>query len=295
MLTEAVEVYRSRRRTECEERAFVLTAVGVPNEMVRETAGYLLRVDPLWAEQALAHLQRYQEEKRSTPLAVAPPRARLHSWAWVGCAGYAAALIGSAYAVSAGLGRLDAFDAGELAAVRVRAGEWWRAVTALTLHLDAAHLLTNLGAGVWFGYLCGRLLGAGHAWALILLGASTANLCEALLAPPDYHAVGASTAVFTALGLLAVYSWQERRRYHQHWALRLSPLVAGIVMLGWTGTAGEHTDVVAHLGGFVVGGVLAVLASTHAGAALLMRLRQWMTGAFAVGLLVLAWACALRS
>lgn len=295
MLTEAVEVYRSRRRTECEERAFVLTAVGVPNEMVRETSGYLLRVDPLWAEQASAHLQRYEEEKRSTAPALAPAQARLHSWAWVGCAGYAAALIGSAYAVSAGIWRLDAFEAGELAAAPVRAGEWWRALTALTLHLDAAHLLTNLGAGVWFGYLCGRLLGVGHAWALILVGAGAANLFEALLAPADYHSVGASTAVFSALGLLAVYSWRERRRYHQHWALRLSPLVAGIVMLGWTGTAGEHTDIMAHLGGFALGGALAALAASYAGAALLARLRQWMTGGFAVGLLALAWACALRS
>ncbi len=65
------------------------------------------------------------------------------------------------YAVAGGFWRLDAFDLGAIDAARVQSGEWWRAWTALTLHVDASHLATNLGAGIWFGYLAGRQLGPG--------------------------------------------------------------------------------------------------------------------------------------
>ena len=295
MLTEAVEVYRSARRADCAEREFVLTAVGVPSEMQREDGIYVLRVDPLWHEQALAHLRRYQEESRAVRPPAPPAAVPLYPHAWVGCVLYALVLLGVAYAVSADLGRLDAFDAGDIEASRVQTGQWWRACTALTLHLDPAHLVTNLGAGVWFGYLCGRLLGVGTAWLLIVAGAGIANLLEALLSPPSYASAGASTAVFTALGLLAVYSWQERRRFRQHWALRASPLVAGVVMLGWTGTAGEHTDIVAHLAGFAMGGALALLLRLERPAGWRRKLPQWLSGALALGWVALAWALALRS
>ena len=66
--------------------------------------------------------------------------------------------------------------------------------------------------------------------------------------------VGASTAVFTALGLLAAYSWRERHLMAQRPAQRYGPLFAGVILLGWLGTSGEHTDVMAHLLGFAVGG-----------------------------------------
>src|SRR5207244_556663 len=76
--------------------------------------------------------------------------------AWIGCAAYVLVLLGVAWVLSNGLVRLDAFDQGVLDAARVQGGEWWRAWTALTLHLDGPHLAANLGAGVWFGYLAGR-------------------------------------------------------------------------------------------------------------------------------------------
>ena len=295
MLSEAIEVYRSVRRPDCAVRAFMLTAVGVPNEIIHHGGLYLLRVDPIYAEQAIEHLQRYQEELRVPPAPPAPLPRPLFPRAWVGALAYALVLLGVAEAVSAGVGRLDAFEAGEIDAARVQSGQWWRALTGLTLHLDPAHLLTNLGAGIWFGYLAGRLLGPGTAWALIVLGAGLANLLEAVLAAPTHSSVGASTAVFTALGLLTVSSWLQRRGRPQPWARSLSPLVAGVVLLGWLGTAGEHTDVMAHLAGFVMGGALAALFAIAPLERRLSRAPQWAGGALALGALALAWTLALRS
>ncbi|HTY51191.1 MAG TPA: rhomboid family intramembrane serine protease [Steroidobacteraceae bacterium] len=290
-LPEAIELHRSRRAAQCERYAFVLTAVGIANEITRDGAEYVLWVAPEQLQEARAHLASYHREQRPPP---APPPGPLHPWAWLGSLGYAACLLLVAAAVSAGWGRLDAFDAGSLDADLVRQGQWWRAVTALTLHLDLDHIVANLGAGIWFGYLAGRLLGPGLAWALVVLDASLANLVEGLLAPSSYESVGASTAVFAALGLMAAYSWRERHWLAQRWPRRFAPLVAGIVLLGWLGTAGAHTDVFAHLAGFATGALSGAVIGLPR-LARLRRLPQWVGGAAALALLALAWTCALRS
>jgi membrane associated rhomboid family serine protease len=209
------------------------------------------------------------------------------------------------YAVASGAWRLDAFDIGAIDSGRVQAGEWWRAWTALTLHVDAGHLIANLAAGVWFGYLAGRQLGPGHAWLLTVVGAGVANLVESLLGPGNHHSVGASTAVFAVLGLMAAYTWRIRYELPQRWALRWGPLVAGALLLGWLGTGGlsgtdkpeviaaSTTDIVAHAMGFLVGAVLGAAAAMGAVRARLARVPQWASGLAAVGIVAAAWAVAL--
>jgi rhomboid protease GluP len=286
-----VTVFRSRRRRACEERQLVLTAVGLVAEVVPDFGEFLLQVDPQDAAEAARHLAQYESENRPPP--PAPPPAPLHPHAWVGCLGYAATLLGVAYVVGGGRVRLDAFELGTLDCARVQGGEWWRAWTALTLHLDGPHLAANLGAGVWFGYLAARQLGVGTAWLLIVTGAAFANLAEGLLGPPEHSAVGASTAVFTALGLMSAYSWRERFHLPQHWGRRWGPLIAGVIMLGWTGSAGEGTDLVAHVAGFLTGVVLGAAAATRTLRAVLERIPQWLAGALAFTCIAVAWACAL--
>ncbi|MGB6449775.1 MAG: rhomboid family intramembrane serine protease [Steroidobacteraceae bacterium] len=295
MLSEAVEVYRSGRLADCEERAFMLTAVRVPSELARAGESYVLLVDPHTAAEARSHLLQYQKEVQRPGGPAPPPPPRLHAHAWIGCALYSAVLIAVAYAVNNGIWRLDAFDVGELDAAAVQGGEWWRAWTALTLHFGPEHLAANLGAGIWFGYLAGRLLGPGVAWALIVNGGACADLLEGLLAVPSRRAAGASTAVFTALGLLAAYSWRQRRHLAPHWALGWSPLVAGLVLLGWLGTAGAETDIFAHLAGFAVGGVLGAVVATPLLQRTLERAPQWLAGLLALGPVALAWLWALAS
>jgi membrane associated rhomboid family serine protease len=293
MLPTLLEVFRSPRSTECEERAFVLTAVGVPNVVDFDGFQYVIRVEASLAGMALEHLARYAAESRPPP--PPPPPPRLNPFAWVGAAMYVVVLVAVGLAVSGGLWRLDAFDAGAIDAARVQSGEWWRAITALTLHVDGQHLAANLCGGVWFGYLAARQLGSGVTWLLAVLGAGLANLLESLLGPGSHHSVGASTAVFTVLGMLAAYSWRERFRYPQRWARRWAPLIAGVILLGWLGSEGEHTDVVAHVSGFVVGAALGVMVAIPRVRQVLTRVPQWATGAAALALIAIAWTFALTS
>ncbi len=213
----------------------------------------------------------------------------------MGCLGYVAVLLGVAFLNSSGLWRLDAFDAGELDAGRVQGGQWWRAWTALTLHVDGPHLGANLAAGVWFGYLGARQIGGGAAWLLIVIGAGFANLVEGLLAPGTHRAVGASTAVFTALGMLAAHTWRVRFLLPQRWALRWGPLVGGVCLLGFTGSGGQGTDVAAHLAGFLVGSLFGAAAALPWAVRALSYVPQWLMGLAALASIAIAWACALAS
>lgn len=286
-------VYRSARRRACEERLLVLTAVGIEGTLAHFQGEYLLRVASADAGAAVRQLLQYEAENRAPP--PAPPPQRPYPYAWVGCLLYAAVLLGVAWAVSSGFVRLDAFEQGELDASRVQAAQWWRAWTALTLHLDGPHLAANLAAGLWFGYLAARQMGAGTAWFIAVTGAALANLLEGLFGPPEHRAVGASTAVFSALGAMAAYSWRERFAWRQRWARRWGPLIAGVILLGWTGSSGEETDTVAHVTGFAVGALLGATAALTRVRRQLQRVPQWLSGALALGSLATAWWFALRS
>ena len=54
-------------------------------------------------------------------------------------------------------------------------GEWWRPFTALFLHADLAHLMSNLGFRIVFGVLACRSLGW-IAWPSILLAGTLGNV-----------------------------------------------------------------------------------------------------------------------
>jgi len=300
-----VEIFRSARVPECNERAFMLYAVGIASAIARDSSGCVLLVEAGDVAAALEHLQQYEIERLNKP-PPPPPPPKLHPHAWTGSLIYALVVAGVAFAISNGLWRLDAFDVGELDAGLVQKGQWWRVWTALTLHLDGPHLAANTLAGIWFGYLASRLMGVGNAWFLVVMGAGLANWIEAFFGPAAHRSVGASTAVFTALGLLSAYSWRTRLAYPQRWALRWGPLVAGVVLLSWTGTGaqsleepgggtGPTVDVVAHALGFGVGLLAGAGAALEPASRVLSRVPQWLTGLLALVPLAVGWIRALSS
>jgi membrane associated rhomboid family serine protease len=139
--------------------------------------------------------------------------------------------------------------AGDAEAILVN-GEWYRLITALTLHADTTHLLGNcvLG-GFLFHFFC-KLTGNGLGMFTMLLTATLANLINVILHGSNHHFVGFSTAVFSIIGMLAMLSLQNqpRRSY-----LRLMPFMAGAALLAMLGSSGERTDLGAHFFGLCCG------------------------------------------
>jgi membrane associated rhomboid family serine protease len=149
------------------------------------------------------------------------------------------------------LSTADWISRGNADAGAIMAGQWWRAVTALTLHADGLHLLGNLTVGGFFIVFLCRTLGSGLGWSLLLASGTLGNLLNAWVQSPRHHSVGASTTVFGAVGLLAAINLlYHRQNLRRRWYL---PLAAALALLALLGSEGENTDLGAHLFGFAVG------------------------------------------
>ncbi|MCO6437934.1 MAG: rhomboid family intramembrane serine protease [Phycisphaerae bacterium] len=177
----------------------------------------------------------------------------------------------------------------------IRHGEVWRTITALTLHADGLHLVSNLLFGGLFGLFAGQILGSGVAWLSILLAGGAGNLLNAWIREPQHTSIGASTAVFATLGMVAALSWSRRMPGRRSWMLRLAPLIGAAVLLSFLGTGGERTDVLAHVTGFTSGAALGAIESRLSDRIRRSRIFQCILGFAAIGLLVVSWAVALRS
>ena len=130
-------------------------------------------------------------------------------------------------------------------------GEWWRLLTALTLHADTIHLLSNCLIGGWLVHFFCRITGTGLGLFSILFTAACGNLINILIHGPDHQFVGFSTAVFAVIGMLATLTHLGRKRITgSHF---LMPLMAGSALLAILGSSGERTDLGAHLFGLLCG------------------------------------------
>ena len=289
-----VEVDRFRARAEAEQHALVLVSRGIDCRLVPQTdGGVALTVTPPDAGRARRELARYAEENRQQSRPPLPLRSLTAGLD--GALTYCAVLFFLYGAPRRQAFSWDWWSAGAAQAGLIADGEWWRTLTALGLHADIGHLASNLVFGSALGLLLAQLLGTGLAWLAILLAGGLGNALSALIQPATHSAVGASTAVFGALGILATLAWQRQAAI---WRLRLRrwlPLAAGAMLLAYLGFGGERTDIVGHVAGFVAGGVLGA-GLAFGGPRLLQGARaQWACGTAALALFALAWLLALRA
>ena len=148
----------------------------------------------------------------------------------------------------------DWAELGKAQAASIREGEWWRLITALTLHSDWVHLAGNLAIGGIFITFLGRELGSGLSWVLLISAGALGNLANAWVQSPYHSSLGASTAVFAAVGILAALSLvRHRRLVRRRWLL---PVAAALALLALLGSEGKNTDLGAHLFGLLFGALL---------------------------------------
>lgn len=292
-----VEVGRYAHYRQATEEGLWLLAMGVPYWMFPVEGGYRLCVESRHQGKAEHELAQARRRRGRWPPASPQSSPADHAAGWAAPIAFAGALtlsygLQQVWPISSlGLGRLDA--AGVIAE-----GQLWRCLTALTLHADAGHLVGNLIGGIVFGHFLARRIGLGAAWLAIVLLGGAGNFVSAWLQyPSDYRAIGASTAVFAALGLLTGLA---ARQSHfpgsgvRGWLRQpLLPLAAGWILLAWLGAGGDRTDVVGHFTGFACGLCGGLLIAGLPDPLLRSKLRQALCGTLAVAVVGAAWLAAL--
>lgn len=126
----------------------------------------------------------------------------------------AAAVISFVFGPTGDVGTL--VRAGAIVRGFVDAGEWWRVVASVLIHIGAIHLVVN-AIGLWFiGRLCEDMYGGARTVAIFAL-AGVAGQTASYLASPAGISAGASGAIFGMLGALFVELAIHRKHYRAAW------------------------------------------------------------------------------
>jgi membrane associated rhomboid family serine protease len=283
----------ARRRKRVDEWALVLAAEGLATRVWRGPSGFVLGVAPEDAERALAALEAYERENPAPPSSAEgsePSAGPAPLRVAIGVSGALLvffALTGPRHPASFW------FAQGSAHAERILAGETWRAVTALSLHADLGHVAANAIIGALFLTAVCRTLGPGLGCALVLLAGATGNLANAFLRGPFHDSVGASTAVFGAVGLLGGLGVGRRHRGGLRGRRAWVSVAAALGLLAMLGTSGERVDLWAHFFGLALGGLLGIPIGFAARCRPAAGL-QWLLGGAALATLLACWALALR-
>ena len=159
--------------------------------------------------------------------------------------------------------------------------EWWRAFTAMFVHIGFLHILLNMYCLYRLGPLAERMLGPWKVAALYLLSGMGGNVASVAI-HPMIVAAGASGAIFGVAGALlpvlhfrqipALVSQGGRGR------LGIGGFIVYNLVLGFANTG---IDNAAHIGGLVIGfvaGYAAPVTASPAGRQVVLRTRGVLVG-----------------
>ncbi|MDX2109526.1 MAG: rhomboid family intramembrane serine protease [Verrucomicrobiota bacterium] len=182
----------------------------------------------------------------------------------------------------------------------IRDHEWWRVITALTLHDGIFHLLINCFVFLLYGAIANALFGWGWMLLFSILGGAVGNFLTAwTYYPATHYSLGASTAVYAVIGLLCSAMLVARRAngeaFWKKIVIAIAAAMAGLVITGAaSSSAPENIDHLAHWMGFLSGFTLGL------GAGLVKRWRgvlgrnQKIPALIAFALLAIAWLRCMR-
>jgi membrane associated rhomboid family serine protease len=234
----------------------VLSASRIPYALVQADGQWEIWVKEGHLEAAQGAIAAYAAENPSVPLTTSAPIVAVKltpSGLWV------AALLLLVHVAAVYYGALDKMvqvygaDAG-----LIMKGEVYRTVTALWLHAGPLHLAGNMLGILLFGTAVCTVTGVARGWLMILLTAAMGNLLNAVFYQSGHLSIGASTAVFSAIGILAGIRFSRRAKGAGWKQSPWLPLAAGLGLLGMLGTGGVRTDLMAHLFGLLSGGAVGI-------------------------------------
>lgn len=291
MQTAGPEIDSAFIPTRTERRAMdwslVLASQEIPTTIHRsERFGWLLIVAAADYERALDAIRHYRDENRHWHWRQPLPWSSL-PFHWGGV------IVGGILALVHHLGALQPalHEAWLFKSEAIRSGEWWRLFTAVLLHADLAHLMANVTTGILLFGLAMARFGSGTALLAAYLAGALGNVAGLILYGKPYTGLGASGMVMGALGLLTFHSANLWRRNPAASRILLRGFLAGILLFVVLGS-NPNSDVIAHLGGFVAGGLLGAILS-HVPIARLEHDRAVIASSWSALLLLLALTCFL--
>ena len=145
----------------------------------------------------------------------------------------------------------------------VKAGEWWRLVSSVFLHVGAVHLLFNVYALYLFGSFVERLTGRWETFVVFMAAGICGSAASTWLGNPPLSA-GASGAIFGLIGAAIVISITFRSIPKNVRKVYVFNFIFITVLQLLYGFFEPHIDNFAHAGG-LLGGVLVGLLLRPAG------------------------------
>jgi rhomboid protease GluP len=276
-------------RHQADEWAVVLAAGNIPHRLRSRLDGWALIVAARDAEAAREALDAYDRENSADTADVgAEAVAPIRGAAVVGVA-VGLLLIGFFAVTGTRASRSTWFERGSADAGRIVAGEWWRTITALTLHADAPHVIGNAGASAVLVGAVSHQLGPGVGLCVLLLAGAGGNALTAVAHGAHHDSVGASTAMFGAIGILSatrVMSRGRRPAARKPWVV----VAASLALLALLGTS-PGSDLLAHVFGLLLGGAAGLVAAST----LPRPVRPPVQWAFAVAVLAVVVGAWLRA
>ena len=178
-------------------------------------------------------------------------------------------------------------------ASKVLKGEWWRSLTAQTLHGDMRHLASNLLCGYIVMNMITFRIPLLRLAPFIAIASAIANLCVSLTVQTSFRSLGFSTFVFAAIGCLSVIEFRLMPKETHGLLRRFAPLSGAASLAVFLGL-GENADILGHAYGFIAGLFCGFIPSKKA-----LRWGTPLATADGVGLLVyyalyvIAWKIAM--
>jgi membrane associated rhomboid family serine protease len=160
-------------------------------------------------------------------------------------------------------------------------GQWWRAITAATLHANTAHAVGNASFFLVLAWAAAERLGVGISLLTWLLTALVGFAASLLLSDADVT-VGASGGLFGLLGAAAGHAVRHRRYGEVLRRGLLRSFGGAILLLAFTAFS-PQANIEAHVGGFLAGLLVGLLVPRRPPA------RLWQMAA-AVAAVVPVWA-----
>ena len=238
-------------RKEFREIELLLLSRYIPHQLESGLMEKRFYVPKAYEDSAKREIEAFQMENKNWPPKIPLPKNRPFRISFL----HFLVILGLSYfhwLTSGGPEFQNWLEIGKLSADKVLDGEWHRIITSMTLHLDDSHFLSNLLALIFFIVGVDQFLGGGIAWLLVALSGGVGNYFNSLFYQTAHQAVGASTAVFAAVGLLGALGIKQYYRHREIKRRFFIPVVGALGLFAMLGTNPE-SDVMAHFFGFVSG------------------------------------------